>query len=463
MKDSRIKYTLFVLNASLNIALFLVVYVLFFLLMGINNPQIINLSRTAAVALVSFTLLLFIMNSIYGWVDLSNKSNENHTIMAIMSVIFTDIFAYFILQIMNVNPANNQHLILFGKDFPLLILCIVLQTIWIVSITLITSKIYNFLFPPSRSCIISFSQNRANYLFDKFTKNKSSYNICDVAHYNYDKINDVIDRNNTIIIDKIPKENFSVILANCYKKNKNILMATDIENLIISSSSRTVIDDFTLLRSDFVELSVFQSFVKRTFDIVLSLFLLIILLPLMIVCAIIVKLYDKGPIFFKQLRLKKDEKVFNIIKFRTMIVDIDKKSKIISPAYEKDSRITKPGAILRKLRLDELPQLINILLGDMSFVGPRPEMFSAYPKILSQTPAFKYRLKVKCGLTGLAQIEGKYNTPYADKLLLDLLYIENFSLLFDLKLIFRTLTVFFRKDSTEGLKINKSKAPEMLI
>lgn len=463
MSNTQKKYTVFILNVCLNISLFLVVYIIFFLLMGIHNPQIISLSRTAAVALVSFTLLLFIMNSIYGWVDLSQKSNENHTVLAIMSVIFTNIFTYFILQVMNVNPANNQTLVLFGKDFKLLILAILMQTIWIISITYICRYIYTLLFPPSKACIITSTQNRADYLFDKFTKNKDSYNITNVVYYKNSLLNNIIEQHETIIIDMLPNNDTSNIIEFCYENNKNILLATDINSLIISSSTNTVIDDLAFLRSDNVEISVFQAFVKRLFDIVFSLILLIVLFPVFAICAIIVKIYDKGPIFFRQLRIKKDEKVFEIIKFRTMIANIDKKQGISMPAHQSDKRITKPGAILRKLRLDELPQLINIFLGDMSFVGPRPEMLSIYDHILQETPAFKYRSKVKCGLTGLAQIDGKYNTPYKDKLLLDLLYIENFSLLLDIKLLFRTVTVFFRKDSTEGIKNNLAKAPKMLV
>ncbi|MFQ9801583.1 MAG: sugar transferase [Clostridia bacterium] len=189
--------------------------------------------------------------------------------------------------------------------------------------------------------------------------------------------------------------------------------------------------------------------IKRFMDIVLSVVFLLVASPFMLLTAIAIKAYDRGPVFFKQKRCTLNKKVFEIYKFRSMIVDAEKDG-IAMPAVDHDPRITPIGRFIRKTRLDELPQLFNVLKGDMSIVGPRPERVEHVEAYSREIPEFSYRLKVKGGLTGYAQIMGKYNTSAYDKLKLDLMYIENYSLLLDLKLLFMTVKVMFMKDSTEG-------------
>ena len=184
-------------------------------------------------------------------------------------------------------------------------------------------------------------------------------------------------------------------------------------------------------------------------DIVISGIGLLCASPIMLIEALAIKLEDHGPVFFRQRRVTKDGKVFEVLKFRTMIVDADKNNKRL--ASQNDDRITKVGRFLRKTRMDELPQFINILKGDMSIVGPRPEQEEITEKYVEVLPEFKYRLKVKAGLTGLAQIQGKYNTTPRDKLIFDLIYIEQYSLFVDIKLILQTVKVLFKSDSTEGV------------
>ena len=171
----------------------------------------------------------------------------------------------------------------------------------------------------------------------------------------------------------------------------------------------------------------------------------------MLVAAVAIKAYDGGDVLFKQNRLTKDGRVFKIYKFRSMIMNAEKNTGAIL-AREGDSRITPVGRFIRKCRIDELPQLFNILKGDMTFVGPRPERPELFDEIVKDIPEFKYRLTVKAGLTGYAQIYGKYNTSMRDKLLMDIYYIENYSLISDIKLIIMTLKVIFIPESTEGVK-----------
>ena len=188
-----------------------------------------------------------------------------------------------------------------------------------------------------------------------------------------------------------------------------------------------------------------QKIIKRLMDIVGSLRVLIITSPLFLISAIAIKCNDKGPVFFKQKRATKDGRIFEIYKFRTMRVQSENYS-----VTSDDDRITSVGKILRRYRIDELPQMINILKGEMSLVGPRPEMLYNIFDYTKTLPEFSYRLRVKAGLTGYAQIAGKYNTSPRDKLILDLIYIERYSIWKDIKLLLQTLIVLFKKDSTEA-------------
>ena len=168
------------------------------------------------------------------------------------------------------------------------------------------------------------------------------------------------------------------------------------------------------------------------------------------VAAIAIHKYDGGPVFFRQKRCTRNGRVFEILKFRSMIVDAEKDGKA-RLATENDDRITPVGHFIRKTRIDELPQFFNILKGDMSFVGPRPERPEIVAEYEKEFPEFDLRMKVKAGLTGYAQVYGKYNTTAYDKLKLDLIYVQKYSLLMDLRLIFMTVKVIFMKESTEGL------------
>ena len=178
--------------------------------------------------------------------------------------------------------------------------------------------------------------------------------------------------------------------------------------------------------------------------------------PLMLLIAICVKAYDRGPVFYFQDRLSMQGKEFRICKFRSMCVDSEKYGARLASKH--DSRITPVGKVLRNLHLDELPQLFNVFIGDMSLVGPRPERKSIMEEYKKELPEFDYRLKVKAGLTGYAQVYGKYNTTPYDKLKLDLFYIENYSFLLDIKLLFMTVKIFFQKEVSEGVEDTQANA-----
>ena len=237
----------------------------------------------------------------------------------------------------------------------------------------------------------------------------------------------------------------------CYANGIRSYITPKISDIIIRSSESMHLFDTPLLLSRNTGFSIEQKFVKRIMDIIVSIIALLVTSPIMLVVAAAIKLYDGGPVFFLQERCTIGGKVFMIHKFRSMVEGAEKDGEVI-PASEDDKRITPIGRIIRKTRIDELPQFIDILKGDMSVVGPRPERVEHVEQYTKDVPEFAYRLKVKGGLTGYAQVYGKYNTTAYDKLKLDLMYIQNYSFLLDLRLIIMTAKIIFVKESTEGFE-----------
>ncbi len=197
---------------------------------------------------------------------------------------------------------------------------------------------------------------------------------------------------------------------------------------------------------------------KRTIDIVLSGLGLVVLSPVMLITAIAIKVYDGGPVFYKQVRLTRDERKFKIIKFRSMRIDAEKDGVARLSTGENDDRITPIGKIVRKCRLDELPQLWNIFVGEMSIVGPRPERPEIAEEYYKHIPDFRLRLQVKAGLTGYAQVYGKYSSDPYEKLEFDLMYINNMGILTDLELMFATAGILFVGESTKGIEVGAENA-----
>jgi exopolysaccharide biosynthesis polyprenyl glycosylphosphotransferase len=268
-----------------------------------------------------------------------------------------------------------------------------------------------------------------------------------------DEILKRISKYKIIIIDDIqPPKLRNNILKYCFANDKKMYSKPKVSDIIIRSGNVTKLCYNSMMVWNARKITIEQAFIKRAFDIVVSFSMLLVLSPLMLLIALGVKLTDGGPILFKQLRYTKNERKFTIYKFRSMYVQDTKE---IQMTRKNDVRITPIGRIIRKTHLDELPQLINILKGDMSIVGPRPEMVELYDMYAEKYPEFHYRSKVKAGLTGYAQVYGKYNTSPHDKIKFDLIYIANFSLLLDLKLILLTVKVMFKEKTSEGIEQNE--------
>ena len=263
-----------------------------------------------------------------------------------------------------------------------------------------------------------------------------------------------------VVLNDVPAQIRNDILKFCYDNEIRVYVVPKITDVILRGANDVSLFDTPIFLVKGTGLTITQKAVKRIMDLVLCLIAMIPAAPIMLIVALAIKLEDGGPVFYKQKRATKDNKEFDILKFRSMIVNAEAAG-ISIPATGADPRITKVGKVIRATRIDELPQLLNILKGDMSVVGPRPERVEHVEEYTNQIPEFKYRLKVKGGLTGYAQIYGKYNTSAYDKLRMDLMYIENYSLALDIKLILTTVRIMFQKESTEGFE--KQRENEKLI
>ena len=248
----------------------------------------------------------------------------------------------------------------------------------------------------------------------------------------------------------------NIILKHCISHKIKLFMIPRIADVMMRGSEQIHMLYLPILKTQRYKPSIEYQIIKRTMDIVVSGIATIVLSPLFLITAIAVK-SDGGPAFYKQKRLTKDGKVFEILKFRSMRVDAEKYSGAVLSAGENDPRITKVGRIIRACRLDELPQLLNILKGDMSLVGPRPERPELQKEIEKEVPEFGLRLQAKAGLTGYAQVYGKYNTTFYDKLLMDLMYISKPSILEDLTIMLATVKILTSKESTEGVGEGKEE------
>ena len=252
-----------------------------------------------------------------------------------------------------------------------------------------------------------------------------------------------------VIINDVPAQVRNDILKFCYRHQIRTYVAPKISDIIIRGATSITLFDTPLLLVKGSGLTPSQRLCKRLMDLVICLPVAIVALPFLILTPLAIKLEDGGPVFYKQKRVSLGGKEFEILKFRSMIVDADRIGNRAG-ATTHDSRITKVGRLIRATRIDELPQLLNIIKGDMSIVGPRPERVENMAEYSADIPEFDFRTKVKGGLTGFAQIYGKYNTSPYDKLRLDMMYIENYSFALDIKLILMTIRIMLSKDSTEG-------------
>lgn len=266
----------------------------------------------------------------------------------------------------------------------------------------------------------------------------------------------------TVFICGVRSHDRNIILKYCVEKGIDVYVLPRIGDVLMSGAKQMHMFHLPMLKVRRYHPTPEYLLAKRVFDIVSSGMLLVIASPIMMLTAIAIKATDGGPVLYKQCRLTKDGKTFEVLKFRSMRVDAEKDGVARLSTGDKDDRITPVGRFIRKVRIDELPQLFNILKGDMSVVGPRPERPEIAEKYMKELPEFALRLQAKAGLTGYAQVYGKYNTTPYDKLQMDLMYISKPSFMEDLKIIFATIKILFIPESTEGVAEGEKTAIQEL-
>lgn len=402
----------------------------------------------------SFLVIAFIyffMINLFSFIFNAYKIGVYRTTEILYSEMLSVIIS--IILIMMIMTLNIKHFPPVDKCFMLFCIESVLSLFW----SWLGNRLYYKLNKPHKLLLIH--GDNPDELIRKLNKKARGFKIAATidGNHSFAEIKKECEKYESIMIFTINNDLRNHITNYCFETKKDLFIVPKVAEIIRKSAKTLHLIDTPLYLINNDGLTPDQEFFKRLLDLVIIIPVAVVAAPFMLITALCIKLYDNGPVLYKQNRLTKDGKEFYVYKFRSMIVDAEKNSGA-RLASENDDRITPVGKIIRKIRFDELPQIINILKGDMSIVGPRPERPEIAKDYAADYNYFNYRLKVKAGLTGYAQIFGKYNTTPVDKLKLDLMYIENYSILLDLQLIIMTIKVIFMPESTEGIEEGQKTA-----
>lgn len=400
--------------------------------------------------LALYVLILLLFSQTYGGFKIGYQKPGSLILSQAISLAGTNVVIYLVLALIArafLSPVR-------------LMIALGVQLVGVVLAAVLLTKVYDAMFPPRKMLMIYGDyEESAEVLTAKMNHMKEKYQITERVNQSVglEQLKEKIKKSQGVVLLDVEVGLRNQLVKFCYGAAIRVYVVPNLSDVILGSAENIHFFDTPLLLARNSGLTIEQKLAKRIMDLVISGIGIIVASPFMLLTAIAIKLYDGGPVFFRQDRATIGGKVFKITKFRSMIVDAEKGGYSV-PATDRDPRITPVGHFIRATRLDELPQLFDIFRGDMSIVGPRPERVEHVEKYTQEIPEFAYRLKVKGGLTGYAQIYGKYNTSAIDKLKLDLMYIENYSVLLDIKLILMTIKIMFMKESTEGFTAEKSEA-----
>ncbi|MBE6007937.1 MAG: sugar transferase [Lachnospiraceae bacterium] len=446
MTDQRRKNKfLIVLDIFVNVAgMALIFTVIWFLFYRYNLSEFLYKKGTAVLIFV-YSIQFFLFASLYGGHNVEYYRTSEIIYSQCLSMAFVNIVTWLQICLIDRKIVALWPIVLLSVIDALFILW---WSVW--SIRRFRKR--NI----PRALTLLYSGSRPPYeLEEKLSHYKYKFEVKN--HINtscgYDRIVEMLDDNDGVLMGEIDPELKSKIIKYCFERKMPVCIMPNVSEIVLRSAYVISLLDRPMLICKKGELSLLDEFIKRCFDIFASGVGLVVAAPFMLIIALAIKVYDKGPVLYKQTRLTINGSTFELYKFRSMIVDAEGDG-VARLAKENDDRITPVGKFIRRFRLDELPQLINILKGEMSIVGPRaerPEIAEQYEKDI---PEFKYRLKVKAGLTGYAQVLGRYNTSPYDKLMWDLMYIEGYSLFMDLKIIMMTIKILFIPESTSGVGEN---------
>lgn len=403
------------------------------------------------VVIALFAILYMSFARVYDalWISVNKLSELIYSQM--LAVLIADAIMYIIIWLLN-------HYI------PPIVPCLITLAIQLCMVSFwscLARKWYFFSFPPTKTAVVYTRRRNVTDLFHVYGLD-SKFDV-QLTLSPAECVNDLkqLEGFQTVFICDVQSHDRNVILKYCIANGIGVYVLPRIGDIIMSGAHRMHMFHLPVLRVERRSLVPEHAFAKRLVDILFSLLGLLITSPVMLITAIAVKAHDGGPVLYRQERLTKNGKVFKVMKFRSMRVDAEKDGKARLSTGDKDDRITPVGRIIRKVRIDELPQLLNVLSGSMSLVGPRPErpeIAAQYEEIL---PEFRLRLQAKAGLTGYAQVYGKYNTTPYDKLQMDLMYIANPSFLEDLRIMMATIKILFTPESTDGVTEGQTTAIEV--
>lgn len=398
-----------------------------------------------------YGVLLFLVTQFYGGYRVGFYRRGDIIFSGLISMIVTNGITY--LQTSLINPGFVNIVPFLGMtavDF-------VLFWIWATA----AYHLYLRLNPPRHLLVVYGGSSLTQSLVLKMAAREDKYVIQEAVNIEEGlmPVLEKIDRFQAVLICDVKSGHRNRLLKHCYKKGIRVYMTPKISDILIRGSTSIHLFDSPLLLSRNEGLTLEQRALKRALDIVLCGIGVVLTAPFMLLIAIAIKLCDGGPVLYRQIRLTRGGRRFALLKFRSMIVDAEK-NEGAQLSTRGDSRITTVGRVIRKIRFDELPQFFNILKGDMSLVGPRPERPEIAEEYVRHMEEFDFRLKVKAGLTGYAQVLGRYNTTPYDKLKLDLMYITGYSVLLDIKLILQTVKTLFMRESTEGIEEGQKTAED---
>ncbi len=415
----------------------------FFLIMSMGNPYLLVLNRTSVIVALVYTAAYLLMKGVYGGFDIGIRKSPSIIFTTTLSLFFTDLIAHLFLCIMDYTVINERH---FVYEHPhLLALTFVLQIGIVTGMAYMGNGVYFSIRRPQNCVMIVRKGDDYADWVQKVARFRRQYNIRRIVYTSDHDIFEQIDKADAVFIYDLAESERAAYVEYCYQNQKDLYYSMELADVVMSGGKQVYFDDSAMIFAEAEKMGVEEIFLKRLSDIVISALGLIVTSPILLITAIAIKLEDGGDVFYRQERATFGGEVFSIVKFRSMRQEV---GEIHQSVTCDDDRITKVGRVIRKFRIDELPQLWNVLRGEMSIVGPRPEMLENMERYTEQLPQFVYRLRMKAGITGLAQVYGRYNSGPRDKLILDLLYIENYSIWLDIKLVLRTLLVLLTPEQS---------------
>ena len=395
-----------------------------------------------------FFVLFVIFGRVYDAFLMSMQRISEIVYAQFLAAAVSDFIMYIVIWLL------SKHLPNILPGVAALIGQVVLAAVWAYN----AHHAYFKIFPPQATAVIYDTRQGMEKLIGKYGLD-TKYKVVLTATADECIANlAMLDGVSTVFMSGIHSHDRNVILKYCVENNIGIFVIPRIGDTIMSGAYPMHMFHLPMLKVGRYHPQPEYLFIKRLLDIVISAVALVVLSPIFLVTAIAIKATDHGPVFYKQIRLTKDGKEFGILKFRSMRVDAEKDGVARLSSGEHDDRITPVGRVIRACRIDELPQLLNILKGELSILGPRPERPEIAAQYCEEMPEFSLRLQAKAGLTGYAQIYGKYNTTPYDKLVMDLMYIAHPSIVEDLKIMFATVKILFMPESTEGVSEGQTTA-----